>query len=225
MDEQHGAWDLEQVRLVLSAAVERATAALPEAIASREGTHGLEEDLRGGIATLLRDQGELILTEAKIGLESWSPKVGGFDLTLVSSTGQLVVAETKWASGNLWECIWDLLKLANAQMMPRVLGAFAIYGAPGADWERRVPTADLFEPGIYDSVQLIAAFSDKWARMLKTNNAWPNSVPVDFTTEPVAAFRTDVLGHPWEVRVIEVVAGGVWTWLENGWPPSLTQGR
>jgi hypothetical protein len=221
--QQAGRWDREQVQVLLSEAVGTATASLPQTIEERHGTYGLEEDLRGGIARALRDRGELVVTEAKIGIPDWSAKVGGFDLALVSDKGQLVIAETKWADGKLYESIWDLLKLANAQTMTRVLSAFAIYAAPLRHWEKRVATADLFEPGIYDSVDLIAAFAGKWAKMLKTNNAWPRGVPVDFTTAPIAAFQTFVLGVPWEVRIVEVVAGDIWTWLEDGWPPSVTR--
>lgn len=46
MTENHdpGAWDKERVRTILAEAVEEATTAIPDAIAKREGTYGLEKD-------------------------------------------------------------------------------------------------------------------------------------------------------------------------------------
>lgn len=214
-----GVWDNEHVRSILGEAVEEATKTIPDAIAARDGTYGLERDLRDGVVRMLRDRGELVLTEAKIGVPDWTSNLGGFDLSLVDATGELAVAETKWADGNLWESIWDLLKLASAATMPRVCAAFAIYGAPLKHWEKPAPTADLFSGGIYHARDVIENYPKQWRECLAGSTARPRAVPLEISIDPVSSSQVEVGGKPWLVNLVEVIPGGVTTWLEEGWPP------
>lgn len=216
-----GSWDRENVRTILAEAAEEATGAIPDAIAKREGTYGLEKDLREGIVTALRERGELALTDAKIGVPDWTSNLGGFDLSFVNTTGELAVAETKWADGNLWESIWDLLKLASAARMPRVCAAFAIYGAPLEHWEKPVPTAELFTGGIYQARDVIDNYPKHWRECLAGSTARPEGVPLEISIDPVTSSRVEIGGTPWLVQLVEVIPGEAMTGLEDGWPAGV----
>jgi hypothetical protein len=218
-----GDWDRDGLRTLLQEAVGVATAGISDVIAARKGSHGLEEDLRGGIVAALRARDELVVTEGKLAVEGWSARLGGFDFSLVGGNGSLALGETKWADGNLYECLWDIFKLASASTMSRISGAFAVYGAPVKHWEKPVPCAELFESGWWKTTTVIADHVPEWKKNLDGSSAEPQNLPLEFATDLIASFNTDVLGTPWEVRLLEVRGGEIWTWLEEGWPPSVSR--
>jgi hypothetical protein len=129
---------------VLGDAVPVAAVGIESRAARRGAQHAKEEDLRAGVAEFLRKRGELVLTEARLAVPGWTPNLGGFALALVVENS-LVVAETKWADGNLDECLWDLFKLGCVLEVPRVDAAVAIYGAPAKQWQKSAGVARLFE--------------------------------------------------------------------------------
>jgi hypothetical protein len=113
--------------------------------------------------------------------------------------------------------MWDLLKLASGATLSRVCAAFAVYGAPVKQWQKPAACADLFESGTYRTAELVAAYKSEWKKNLKGSpNAWPENLQLDFTTDFLGGFDVEVLGVAWEVRLVEVIPGGVWTWLEDG---------
>jgi Family of unknown function (DUF5372) len=83
----------------------------------RGGKSVREEDLRGGLAQALRENHELVLTEARLAVPGWTENLGGFDLAIVDHNN-VALAETKWSDGNLYEAMWDVLKLASATTHP-----------------------------------------------------------------------------------------------------------
>jgi hypothetical protein len=220
-----GDWDSDGLRLLLQEVVAHATHGVDEAVAGRSGQWGVEDDLRNAVVDALRERGELVLTEAQVGVPNWSRNLGGFDFAVAGRDGGLVVGETKWANGNLYECLWDLLKLASASTMPRIGAAVAVYGAPVKHWEKPVACADLFETGVYDTAKLLGAYATEWQRNLDGTKARPHDLPIDFRVEPIVKIRTEVLGKEWEVRAVEVASNDAWTWLEDGWPPSSRPAR
>ena len=87
----------------VSGAVRSAALGVEKLVLDRQGKYAREEDLRGGIVVALRERDELVLTEAKLAVPGWTSNLGGFDFALVDS-GAIVLGETKWADGNLYEC-------------------------------------------------------------------------------------------------------------------------
>jgi hypothetical protein len=218
-----GHWDHDRLRSLLHEAVREATLGISDVIAAREGSYGLEEDLRGGVVDSLRGREELVLTEGKLAVEGWSANLGGFDFALVGDDGSLALGETKWADGKLYECLWDIFKLASATTMPRVLAGFAVYGAPVKHWEKPVACAELFASDSWLTTNVIETHPGAWKKNLGGTNARPTGLPLEFATNLIASYSTDVLGRAWEVRLLEVRGGEIGTWLEDGWPPTTPE--
>jgi hypothetical protein len=77
---------------------------------------------------VLRERDELVLTEARMAVPGWTRNLGGFDLATMDH-GSVVLGEAKWADGNLYECMFHILKLASATTIRRVDAAVAFYAA------------------------------------------------------------------------------------------------
>lgn len=204
----------------LAAVVPEAAANIEACVLEREASHAREEDLRGGMAAALRSRGELVLTEAKLSVPGWTEKLGGFDLAIVVDDS-LVVAETKWADGNLYESMWDILKLGSALAIPRVDAAVAIYGAPSKHWERPDSCARLFEDRQILSRQLINHMPNEWARNLAGSSAQPLAVPLRLSLALIDKQSANVLGKAWEVRAVRVESEHPPFDLTDGWPDGL----
>jgi hypothetical protein len=165
----------------------------------------------------LRARGELVLTEAKLSVPGWTQSLGGFDLAIVADDS-LVVAETKWADGNLYECMWDIFKLGSALAIARVDAAVAIYGAPAKHWERPDSCARLFEDREISARQLIRHFPKEWATNLAGSSARPLAVPSRLGLAVIAEASTNVLDKAWVVRAIAVASEHPPSELTDGWP-------
>jgi hypothetical protein len=87
--------------------------------------------------------------------------LGGFDLAIVDH-GSVVLGEAKWADGNLYECMWDIPKLATATTIRRVDAGVAFYAAPIKHWVRPGTCAQLFEERSVTGPDLIRWFPDRW---------------------------------------------------------------
>ena len=204
----------------LAAAVPEAVTMIEARVLERDAPHAREEDLRGGIARHLRSCGELVLTEAKLTVPGWTDSLGGFDLAVVVDDS-LVVAETKWADGNLYESMWDILKLGSALAIARVDAAVAIYGAPAKHWQRPDSCARLFEDREIFTHRLIRHFPREWAINLAGSAAQPLEVPSQLKLTLISQASTEVRGKAWEVRAVSVSSEYQSLELTNGWPEGV----
>src|SRR5581483_7474921 len=57
--------------------------------------------------------------------------------------GSLVLLETKW--GNVWQGVWDILKLASGHQHHRVSATYAVYSAAPREWAK-YEERELFVP-------------------------------------------------------------------------------
>jgi hypothetical protein len=144
-------------------------------------------------------------------------KLGGFDLAIVVDDA-LVVAETKWADGNLYESMWDIFKLASALSIPRVDAAVAIYGAPTKRWARPDSCARLFEDRDILTPKLVRHFPKDWATNLAGSSAQPQAIPVLISAKLIECEPVEVLGKGWEVRAIQLLTDMPADPWPNGWP-------
>jgi hypothetical protein len=198
-------------------AIPDAVSRIEERVVARAGSHAREEDLRGGIADELRARGELVLTEAKVRLPGWTANLGGFDLAIVVDNS-LALGETKWADGNLYECMWDLFKLGSAVSLDRVDAGVAIYGAPAKHWQRAEGCARLFEDREVVTRNLISALPREWQINLAGSTAKPHVIPMLLRLQLLTATTCTVLGKSWEIRAVGVTPDGGDYPLTDGWP-------
>lgn len=201
----------------LSSAIPAAVSRIEERVAARAASHAREEDLRGGIADELRTRAELVLTEAKLRVPGWTTNLGGFDLAIVVDNS-LVLGETKWADGNLYECMWDLFKLRSAVSLDRVDAGVAVYGAPAKHWQRAEGCAWLFEDREVLTRNLIWALPREWQINLDGSTAKPQAIPMLLRLQLLTATTCEVLGRSWEIRALGVTPDGGDYHLTDGWP-------
>jgi hypothetical protein len=190
---------------------------IAERVVARAASHAREEDLRGGIADELSARGELVLTEAKLRVPGWTTNLGGFDLAAVVDNS-LVLDETKWADGNLYECMWDLFKLGSALSLDRVAAGLAVYGAPAKHWQQTEGCARLFEDREVVTRDLIWALPREWQINLDGSSAKPHAIPILLRLRLLTAITCEVLGKSWEIRAISVAPDGGDYQLTDGWP-------
>lgn len=207
----------DRMAAIVAAAVPTASQFVEQRVIARKGGHAREEDLRFGIAKILRQQGELVLTEARLPVPGWTAKLGGFDLAVVTDDS-LVVAETKWADGNLRESMWDLIKLASVLAVPRVDAAVAVYGAQVKQWQKPESFGRLFEDRQIIVLKLLEALPKDWQRNLSGSKAQPLTVPAAIHVKLLSTTEIEVLGREWEVRAVSVRPDGGTFDLEAGWP-------
>lgn len=202
----------------LADAISDAVSGIEALVLARSGKYAREEELRGGIAHELRSRGELVLTEARLAVPGWTSNLGGFDLGVVIDNS-LVVGETKWADGNLYECMWDMFKLGSALALERVDAAVAVYGAPVRHWQNTEGCGRLFEDREVLSRDLIRALPREWQINLDGSSAKPNVIPMRLRLRLLIATTCDVLGKSWQIRAVGVTPDGGGCYLTDGWPP------
>jgi hypothetical protein len=58
------------------------------------------------------------------------------DLSLLEGDGSpAAILELKWGAGKLYNCVWDLPKMAVALARRLAPRAYLVAGAPAADWD------------------------------------------------------------------------------------------
>jgi len=210
------------MRELLVEAVAVASSGLAEALEVRAGDHPLEEDLRTALAIALSRTDAAVFTEAKLRLSGWTPNLGGFDIVTAGAEGSLILIETKW--GNVWQGIWDVVKLASGHQHPRVTAAYAVYAATPTEWGKYVERELFMTDGSRSSVTdyLLEEYQDEWAWNLKGSpTVYPSELPAGMTVTAVHEETVTLLARAYEVRVVSVEAGlGPPLELPRGQPPS-----
>ena len=152
-------------------------------------------------------------------MSGWTKNLGGFDIAMVVDNS-LVVAETKWADGNLRESMWDVFKLRQAHRLDQRIGAaVAVYGAPAKRWAAaKSGRRRIFEDRALITLKLIEALPTDWARVLGGSTASPKTIPARIHVDLLSTTTVDVFGKAWEVRAIAVRPDGGPCDLTDGWP-------
>jgi hypothetical protein len=139
------------------------------------------------------------------------PGVGPVDVALIDDQGAAAAfLELKWGSGTLYNCVWDLPKMAVAVARQHSPRAYLVAGAPATEWENG-DGSELFGTGEHSVAGLLVRYRkhwDFWKRDVKTH---PVSLPAWIETRSVAAVEMQVRDHEWSLRGVEVsVAGSEW---------------
>lgn len=127
------------------------------------------------------------------------PGVGKVDLALVGL--QVLWLEVKWSE--LWNCPWDVAKLALAVREQLCDEAYLFAAAPAAAWAAEVDGAEYFAHGDWDTAADVLERYRKhwlyWKRAVKTR---PIRLPAQIRTDgerlPGSTFR--VGSARWELR-------------------------
>jgi hypothetical protein len=146
-----------------------------------------------------------------IKLAEW-PKVGPVDLVLLAGGSPTVFLELKWGVGTLWNCVWDLPKMAVAVARQLAPCAYLVAGAPAADWDGG-EGSELFGSQTWATSELLTRYAHLWKFWRKQVKTRPLRLPASMSTRHVATAAMNVRGGKWQLRCIEVTAD------EREWTP------
>lgn len=161
--------------------------------------------------------------ERKLDVPAWDPQPGAVDVWTADWLGrpQLVV-ETKLKDGNdIYECIWDLVKVLCLGELKSVEGAYLVVGSTVRSWEKPVAFAEFFSDQSYPLVERIAANPVWWEWCLEGGRARPLEMPEIVAADVVGVSRLWLEGREWELRAVRVLPEGSWLPCRNGWPLSI----
>ena len=193
-------------------AIQSAGASLRSPFRESEMQRVFVHELRASLATV---DLEVAPQEAfKVVWPVW-PGVGPVDVALVEPDGtRRAFLELKWGAGTLYNCIWDLAKMATAVTIPEAATAFLIAGAPDTDWAG-ADGAECFSSGTHSLVELFEQYPKHWRFWLNDVKTHPAHLPRLVSTTQVAAVPVEVRGEAWTIRCVNVAAaadtGRWWT--------------
>jgi hypothetical protein len=183
------------------------------------GKQAVERDLADALANSLQEA----KVEQAWTVPNWDPQPGRFDLLVSAPDGRPRLAvETKLKGGNdIYECLWDLLKLVGLSTLDHVEGVYLVAGTTVRNWEKPVTAAGLFASGEHETTALIAETGSWWEQYLLANSTGrPRWAPPTVEGELVAAVPLQLRGEPWELRALKVAAPSTdWLVMREGRPP------
>jgi hypothetical protein len=110
-----------------------------------------------------------------INVPDW-PGVGPVDLSLLNADGSpAAFLELKWGAGTLYNCVWDLPKMAVALARGLAPCAYLVAGAPAAEWEGG-EGSELFGSADWAASELLTRYAHLWKfwrKEVKTHCGFP----------------------------------------------------
>lgn len=193
--------------------VGRATLKAAEDLASA-GAEGVRVRERHLADALARHLGAV--AERRLHVPGWDPQPGNVDAFTTDWRGRpALVIETKLKAGNdVFECLWDMVKVLSLATEPSVEDAYLVTGTTVASWQRPVACAELFTTGRHELVGAIRRYEDWWIKyILGDSRGRPSSIPDLMDVDVVAAVQYPMDSIPWELRSIRVSVPSEATWI------------
>lgn len=191
----------------ITAAV-RATAPAMSALSGALEIALVESELACVFALALRTTGKpwKVGTEHRVDFPGWQPRVGEVDVTLVDATTREPHAfiELKWGAATLYNCIWDLGKMATAVAGGHVPRAFLVAGASEAAWAGAAGR-EVFDERAWKASDLFARdYLPGWKKWWEEVKTRPQLLPAEMITREIARAAMTINGLPWSLRAAEV---------------------
>jgi hypothetical protein len=152
-----------------------------------------------------------------VAFEEW-PGVGPVDVALLSDERlPQAFIELKCGTGTLYNCVWDVAKLAVATAHGHAPLAFLLAAAPASDW-RGAQGAEFFETLVWSTwTDVLERYKKLWAFWQGDVTTRPKLLPKVIRTTAVG--RVALVGgrEPWELRCAQVQHGSTdWIDVETG---------
>ena len=142
-------------------------------------------------------------------LKNWHGKVGAADIAVDSLGGGVgALIEVKSGGSALWNCSWDVAKLALC-IAEGQSGVGAIAAAARAeDWRSRPSGAELFEERAWRLDLFLDRFADCFAYWSNAVQTRPRALPAEWAMRTLEPETFLCGGEPWELRaaLVENVA-------------------
>jgi len=160
-----------------------------------------------------------VATEYRVDFPDWQPTVGSVDVTLADrpTSEPHAFIELKWGAKTLYNCIWDLGKMATAVTGGHVPRSFLVAGAPEADWASAAGR-EVFHDRSWSTRDLFTSdYLPGWKTWWKQVQTRPQLLPAEMTTREMARAAMTICGSRWSLRVAEVTVTP-----DRGWVPVPT---
>lgn len=129
------------------------------------------------------------------------PGLGGVDLTIERDGAPEALIELKLGKDKLWNCAWDLTKLALALRAGIAPRAFMVGAAPISSWKRERQGPDLFRRGRWATEAFMAQYRNCF-RLWATS---PARLPSELEVREVHTVSFQSGDEDYEMRVVEVI--------------------
>ncbi len=173
----------------------------------------MQEILVGALTASLADARADLTVKPNFGVSfaEW-PGVGPVDVALLDHQGApATFLELKWGKGTLYNCIWDLPKMAVAVTRGHSRSAFLIAGAQASDWVD-ADGAELFDTARRRIFELFETYPKHWQSWKQDVKTHPVLLPTEVETVGVASVPLEVCAEDWQLRCVEVRAAGDEWW-------------
>jgi len=161
--------------------------------------------------------GVSVLPGVRPNLAHWR-KAAPIDTTAQLADGTRLAAELKWGAGTLYNCSWDLAKLAVVRGEAVADHAYLVAGAPAIEWET-ASASELFRAADWAPARLLTAYRkhfDFWAIDVPTTG--PIDVPHAISVRAIGSVQVPGWSGDWSLRAARIDVGDV-NWVP--WPSLL----
>ena len=167
--------------------------------------------------------------DRKLHVPGWTPQPGNVDVWAVDESGtpRLVVEAKLKSTNDLFECLWDMAKIASLLTLDSVEAGYIVAGTTERNWQKPIECADMFENGRHPLVGAIERLQPWWIKhILGDSSGRPDAVPAEIDVNRIASAAVQIAGEAWHVRAIRLTAvpgdPAAWVPFSEGLPTSTS---
>jgi len=165
------------------------------------------------------------VVDRQLAVPGWDPQPGNVDVWARDHEDRpRLVVEAKLKSTNdIYECLWDMAKVASLTTLASVEAGYIVAGTTKHNWQKPIECADMFEDGRHDLVGTIKRLESWWIKyILGDSTGRSRAVPGHVDITRIASAFPEINGQPWEIRAIRVTPvpedPAQWAPFEDGRP-------
>lgn len=165
----------------------------------------LERHLEGALEAALGES-HTVHCQHSLKLDGWHGRLGPADIALTEPGSAPALIECKWGGTALWNCAWDVVKLATAQAEGAATTGYLVAGAPTDTWGSEPEGSGLFQDRDWSLENFLARYARYFAFWREDIQNYPKRLPAAFRTDRAATVPLTQLGVAHEIRVARVTA-------------------
>ena len=141
----------------------------------------------------------------RVQLAGWHGRLGPVDVALPAADGTAdAMIEVKSGGHALYNCAWDVAKLAVCVGERQTQVAMIVAAAAAEDWAARPSGAELFDAMEWRLDVFLARFQSAFARWRVEVDTRPKALPWAWRISPLAPIDFRLDGRPWQLRAAAV---------------------
>jgi len=183
----------------------RAVDGAATALSASSLTAPRERDLEDRLVDALIAEGVAVRRQFAVHLAGWQGRLGPVDLAVLDDDGGVsALLEVKLGGKELWNCAWDVAKLAVAHHEKVAPVSLLVAAAPCSAWEGGRSGTELFDSRTWDLETYLGRFGHSFAFWREDVANRPVQLPAELRIEQIATAEFGLGGTPWDVRIAAV---------------------